>query len=496
MRVVTLRSIASSLFVIALALAGCDSDSAGSGAPAGGDSAPGADAGGGDPGAEADPGSQGDPDAEAQPDGEPTPDAGPEPDPEPVPQTFDGNPANGLWRVTVAIVEIGGIELPFQVDMTSSGSLEGGDLAADWSLRAVDAGDDSITSDVMGTATGTPINADGEFEADFGSVVLPGPYSPSGTPIPLSLTLKGQFKANDFACGSVNGFVVGLNITLAASTFGAVPWDSGLAAPSDCTPPGAAEDLPRLTAEQCPALTAGTVSGFESGGEVREFQLILPEGHDPAASYPLIFAYHGLGGSSTWIYAPSISGLVSGASARGYILVSPQGRGLPAIEYDQASTADSPDLAMFDDIITCAQAQLGADPNRIHVTGMSGGGLFTAYLTRMRPEVIASSAPMSGGLIVGYAEPSGRKPPVLVGWGGATDFAVAQNFDTFAKDLIDDLAGGGHFLATCNHGQGHSWPAEMTTPILDWLFAHPLDVADLPFADGLPDSFPDYCKLH
>jgi hypothetical protein len=101
---------------------------------------------------------------------------------------------------------------------------------------------------------------------------------------------------------------------------------------------------------------------------------------------------------------------------------------------------------------------------------------------------------MSGGLIADYVVPP-RKMPILVSWGGEMDQAVGQDFNVFARNLIRDLELGGHFYVPCNHGAEHVWYREFTPWVLRFLLDHPYDVAPEPYAEMLPDAFPDYCSI-
>ena len=112
----------------------------------------------------------------------------------------------------------------------------------------------------------------------------------------------------------------------------------------------------------------------------------------------------------------------------------------------------------------------------------------------MRGDVIASSAPMSGGLLVPYPAPE-VAIPMMFAWGGEGDEAVGQDFHLLAVDLLANLAEGGHFVVTCNHGDGHQWPEGITPGALEFLLDHPRGVDPLPWADGLPAGVPDYYEL-
>jgi predicted esterase len=177
----------------------------------------------------------------------------------------------------------------------------------------------------------------------------------------------------------------------------------------------------------------------------------------------------------------------------GVILVVPSSTRLP-VEWEQFTLRDNLDLAWFDDSLNCLHHHHGADLNRVYISGMSAGGLYASYLGLMRSTVVAASAPMSGGLIINYP-PTERALPVMVNWGGPSDLAVEQNFDVFARNLIEDLVDGGHFTIACDHDGGHRWDREANRAMWQFFTDHPLDVSGTPYASGLPDVFPDYCTV-
>jgi dienelactone hydrolase len=155
--------------------------------------------------------------------------------------------------------------------------------------------------------------------------------------------------------------------------------------------------------------------------------------------------------------------------------------------------ADNPDLVFFDDLVKCLGSQFKTDSQRVYVTGMSGGGLMSTFLAIHRSSVIAAATPFSGGYLQPWPKASG-KVPFVVSWGGPNDKAFQQNFDNMAKELIQGLRTDGHVVVACDHGKEHKWPAEGGAYAAKFLLAHTLDKPS-PFASGLGDGWPAYCKL-
>jgi predicted esterase len=285
---------------------------------------------------------------------------------------------------------------------------------------------------------------------------------------------------------------VTFELDLAGSTFGAVPWvDGGPPAPGSCDA-GPIDEIPRIAT--CPTLVAGVNSAFPSGGHDRTFEVVLPASYDPGGSYPLILVYHGFGGSPADML--DASGLRPYADDRDVILIAPQAEeegGSPI--WDAFSPPETNlDAVLFDDLVTCARASFAVDPDRIHVTGMSNGGLMTGSLMATRSEVIASAAPMSGGVGIEGTD-TGYAMPALVIWGGASDVAFDQDFNLLANEMIDRFVANDQFVVGCDHGLGHTLDPSFWPWVTEFLLDHPRDLTSEPYAAALPGDFPPYCSI-
>lgn len=407
----------------------------------------------------------------------------PDTTPDTMPDAEPDGPTPGLpfpdgdYLVGVSLAPVGGIELTFKVEATD------GDLA----LFAYDGTD---ISDEMGRASQVVVS-NGEFFADFGTSTLPAAFSPTSSAVVVSFTLEGTLSGDGTGCGDMDGQIVTLRLPLAGSTFGLIPWeDRNDGARVGCT---AREPLPRLAVADCPAISAGSTEDFASAGEDRAFELVLPSDYDAANSYPIVFAFHGFGGDPGSMLDDA--GLRPYADDRGLILVSPLGldTGNGPLWNVTASAAVNEDIALFDDLVTCLSDQYSVDSNQIFATGMSYGGLMTGALITQRSDVLAAAAPFSGGFIRDL-EDGAPVIPTLVTWGGVSDTAYQQNFNTFAQNMISDLRDADAFVVACNHNDGHSISAGYWPWALDFLLAHPKGTADA-FDGTLPDSFPAFCQI-
>lgn len=405
------------------------------------------------------------------------------------PALADGMP-QGLFLMGLALEPVGGLVLPFQLDLEAV-ETDAGTVFSRFDLRAV--GEDDAVSDVLASMTDLAVDPATGFVAELPPFTLPAAYNTvTGSDVDVTAVLTGEGVSADGVCGSVSGELVTFGLDLAGSTFGTVAWDQrGDDAPAACDA-AVIEEIPRIAT--CPTLTDGVNTGFPSGGQLRDFDVALPSTYDPLQSYPIVFVYHGFGGTSGDMLDGT--GLRPYADAMDVILVAPQGMDLGgSTGWDTFSDPRTNlDLVLFDDLVTCASASFSVDPQRVHVTGMSNGGLETGYLIASRAGVIASAAPMSGGLGIDLVD-AGYPMPALVVWGGTVDQAFDLDFNQLALDMIADLRGDGRFVLGCDHGLGHTLDPSFWPWVLQFLVDHPRDLASEPYVGGLPAVFPSYCVI-
>ena len=385
----------------------------------------------------------------------------------------DGNPVlpmSGPYFFNLNLKEFGLI-LPFQMEVESIASSPVGTIQT-FGLRAYS---EEMLSDVFATASDVEITAEGTFEAKFPKAVLPAAFSPSGSDVELDLTLKGVIQSETEFCGAVTGQLVTLGTELVASTFAAVPW-SELSddAPSSCSPVQSGSACERLAADACPDFASGENS-FQSCGLERKVRIHLPKNHDPTKSYKTVILFHGFNVDPDDIEEDTAMNRF--VDDEDFILLEPYSQPF-GVEWDQLSWRDNADVALFDDLATCAQAKLGGDPERLYAAGDSGGGLFTTYLTMRRSELIAASAINSGGLFIDLPSEVKRQVPVIFGWGGTCDIARDQSFETFAFDIFPKFRTNGNFFVKCNHDSGHEWKPKFTPWMLEFLFSHTLSQSE------------------
>jgi poly(3-hydroxybutyrate) depolymerase len=130
-------------------------------------------------------------------------------------------------------------------------------------------------------------------------------------------------------------------------------------------------------------------------GATRSYELYLPSGYDKSRAYPVVFAFHGAGGSGK--LAQSYFGIQQ-ASGSNAIVVYPDGLSRNGSTswglYGADATAD---FAFFDALVSSLRGSLCVDGNRLFAAGHSYGAYFSNTLGCARGKVLRAIAPVAGG---------------------------------------------------------------------------------------------------
>lgn len=241
----------------------------------------------------------------------------------------------------------------------------------------------------------------------------------------------------------------------------------------------------------CPTLMAGR-NDFPSAGLMRGVDLYVPR--DPAGAR-VLFMWHPLGSNAGQI--AQFLGARVASQQRELLIVVPESRRTQT-EWGYAGDA-APDLALFDDLLSCLDAQYGIDRQQVFTTGFSAGALWSTYLVTHRAEHLAGAVVLSGGvspLFAPYMTPA-YPLPVLVAWGGPNDnYQNIVNFQTTSQAFRDDLLADGHFVVQCVHTGGHTPPPGVAQWGYDFIDAHTVRDGTSPYAEaGLTDAYPDFCEI-
>jgi poly(3-hydroxybutyrate) depolymerase len=228
---------------------------------------------------------------------------------------------------------------------------------------------------------------------------------------------------------------------------------------------------------------------------------VIPDVDEGDGPRPLVFVFHGGTGEA----AGEVSRLDVTAQFPDAVVLAPSARDklipLGVWEDGTASVDENPDLALFDNLLSCAERDLDVNPSRIYATGESAGAFFSGFLAKTRGDVLAAVAMFSGIMRHGVDE---EDTPMLITYGGDDDRTLALDengvpslsFDYTGKsrEQVPALRAAGHVVVACNTGEGHG-PPEDAGPLLvgPFLGAH-VKGEPSPFAgDGAP-PLPSTCS--
>jgi len=222
----------------------------------------------------------------------------------------------------------------------------------------------------------------------------------------------------------------------------------------------------------------GSDSGFRTGARKvmsqdveRVYYLKLPDDYNPLTLYPLIFAFHGLGGDYT-AYTDGyydLQEVVGNDAILVYPNALPNRNGVPQWNYKT-------DLIFFDDLFAELKSNLCFDVRKVFAVGHSAGAGMSHTLGCQKGNVLRAVAPVSGSLAdrsscigqVAVVQIHGSNDDITpVGTAKqARDYWIAIN--SCNKEEIDEgvnltcSAYGGCDKAFpvqyCEHEGGHEWP--------------------------------------
>jgi polyhydroxybutyrate depolymerase len=135
------------------------------------------------------------------------------------------------------------------------------------------------------------------------------------------------------------------------------------------------------------------------GSTARSFELYLPAGYDGTHAYPIVFAFHGDGGTGAGLRAAFKLEAASGGQA---IFVYPDGTG--ATWHIDTLAEMMPDIAFVDAITDSLSTTYCVDSARIFATGMSRGAYFVNQLVCRSRTAFRAVATHSGGGPFGVAD--------------------------------------------------------------------------------------------
>lgn len=142
---------------------------------------------------------------------------------------------------------------------------------------------------------------------------------------------------------------------------------------------------------------------LEHDGLTREYQLYVPTSYDGSSQFPLLFNFHGFGGTVTdHLQAADMRSL---ANSEKFLLVYPQGSSLGGYSHWNAAIPSADNKSSADDIgfvrkmITSISASHQVNSDRIYACGYSNGAFFSYYLACYLSDKIAGVGSVSGTML-------------------------------------------------------------------------------------------------
>jgi poly(3-hydroxybutyrate) depolymerase len=218
------------------------------------------------------------------------------------------------------------------------------------------------------------------------------------------------------------------------------------------------------------------------GDRERTYVLSVPKTYSDGTPLPLVFAWHGMGGTGTM--ARQYFGIES-ASNNGAIFVYPDGLptggGDGGTGWDLSTTGI--DFAFFDALLAKLSASYCIDRNRVFSAGHSFGAMITNYLGCYRGDVLRAIAPVAGmppsafgrgtvtcvgqvGAIIIHGENDTTVDYTTGGIASRDFWAKANGCATSPEPIAITPSACVEYqgcqpdlpLVWCVHTQGHNWP--------------------------------------
>jgi hypothetical protein len=295
--------------------------------------------------------------------------------------------------------------------------------------------------------------------------------------------------------GSSNGSSSGASTSSGSSSGESGSTDAGggggSSASPTCSTPPSSKYLPAVSGT-CPTIATGTIT--VSGQQVQ----IWAGSGEPG---PLLFYWHGTGGSSSEVTFTFGQAQVDDITAAGGVVASFNGSTSQGTDTGDGVWYTG-DFAMADQILACAIEQKRVDPCRVYTSGASAGGLQTTWMAYARSGYIASAASLSGGMTGAGGfnlDPQPQDPtnivPAMAIHGAEGMDVVVIDFAVASAAWEADVAMRGGFSMDCNTGGGHvSGPPEISPGMWQFFKDHPFKVKPQPYPP-IPAVFPSYCKV-
>jgi hypothetical protein len=253
---------------------------------------------------------------------------------------------------------------------------------------------------------------------------------------------------------------------------------------------GPLPQLPPITGT-CPTFVTGTTTIGGLAG------IALQVGPKQNGTGSLLFYWHGTGSTASEVNRMVPASVRAEILSAGGIIVSFQGSTDSGGDCSGTNTFSKGDFAIADLIAACAVQNHGIDPRRIYTTGCSAGGLQAGCMGAMRSSYIAATVPNSGGEVIQQAVQDPKHLPAVMTMHGGSSDVVIVSFANTSATYDKHISSLGGFVINCNHGGGHCQaPQALYSAGWEFMKAHPFGVEPKPYSNGLPTTFPSYCKIY
>lgn len=166
----------------------------------------------------------------------------------------------------------------------------------------------------------------------------------------------------------------------------------------------------------------------------REYIIHIPESYTGEEEFPLLFAFHGLGGNMESSY--DNSKFYELTESANFIVVHPNGI---SANWNAITAFNNVDVDFVDVILEEVQENYMIDSDRIYTCGMSNGGYFSFLLACERSNTFAAMASVTGLMfqnVLQNCEPL-RPVPVLQIHGTADPIVDYDNVDTVLNFWVE-----------------------------------------------------------
>lgn len=183
---------------------------------------------------------------------------------------------------------------------------------------------------------------------------------------------------------------------------------------------------------------------FEHDGVNREYILHIPASYDGSTSVPLMFNFHGFGGTASdqmaWADMREL------ANEYNFILVYPQGTPLDGVSHwnsalaggDNKSTAD--DFGFILALIENLSSTYSIDADRIYASGYSNGGFMSYSLVCYHSDIFAGIGAVSSTMLNDFkGDCNPTRPVPIISLNGTSDSVVPYEGGAAGYQAIPDV---------------------------------------------------------